>query len=44
MFQKIKKLPVKYVANRKAQITSDIFKQHVSKWSQLKDKNKKSTL
>jgi hypothetical protein len=32
----VKKLPVEYVANKKAWMTSDSFKQHVSKWNELK--------
>jgi hypothetical protein len=38
----VKKFPVEYVANKKAWMTSDIFKQYVSKWNnELENKNKK---
>jgi hypothetical protein len=40
-FENVKKLPVEYVGNKKAWMTSDIFKQYVSKWNEVKNKNEK---
>jgi hypothetical protein len=45
LFQKHKKLPVAYAANKKAWMTSDIFQQYVSKWNnELRRKNRKMLL